>query len=198
MQTAVEWKLIALLWERPRQHEPAQVGCLSSQIDDLFLKETGDLGCEATQEAYLKHFGPDGPVFLQETAYVICHSEKILRQIETIYDAFSFQSHAENPSDHIAVEADFISHLYVKEARARLANDADAYSVAIDVRTKFIEEHFRILVQALRKKISGSEPEYILKLLVATLHRLQDDSIHASSVPTFEKETRYSNQECEV
>jgi hypothetical protein len=106
LRTAVEWKLIALLWEQPRQHCLAQVGCLSSQIDDLLLKEAAELGCQATQETYLKYFGPGGPIFLRETAYIdIGRSKKILRQIETIYEAFSFESRTENALDHIAIEA---------------------------------------------------------------------------------------------
>ncbi len=172
---AVEWHLIARLWEPPQQRSLAELGCLSSQIHDQLLGEAAGLAGETTQENYLKHFGPDAPVPLQETKYTVGRDpQEILSHIKIDYEASSFQSLKANPSDHIAVEADFISHLYVREARARIANDGQLATAALDLRKKFVEEHFGPLVNNVSLKMSGSEPALFLKLIGATILKLQD------------------------
>jgi hypothetical protein len=185
LNNAAEWRLIAMLLERPRLHTLPQIGCIAKEILAADLKEIVVLAMNATEECYLQYFGPGGLLSPREVAYIGWGDPgKMMSEIGLLYESFSFAPRSEDPSDHIAVEANFISYLYIKEAYALLNQEDENAETAKAVRKKFIEEHFGILLYGLARKLNGSEPVYISKTLTAASTRIEPYAVQP--VPSVE------------
>jgi hypothetical protein len=65
----------------------------------------------------------------------------ILADVVRYYDAFAFRPAVEDPPDHIAVAADFVAYLHLKEAFALARSDAEAAEVTRAARERFMGEH---------------------------------------------------------
>jgi hypothetical protein len=171
LSSAAEWYLIGMLFERPGRHRLDQLQVVSTEIVDPQLQEAARDLLVLTEETYLQLFGPGGAVSPREVAYIGWQDPgKILAQLEMLYESFSYRPRREDPVDHVAVEAGFVSYLYIKEAYSQVSANSDAGSVTNDVRKKFIEEHFGLLVQGLHQKLTGGP---FSKLLDAMVSRLQ-------------------------
>jgi nitrate reductase assembly molybdenum cofactor insertion protein NarJ len=177
LTNAAEWRLIALLLERPRQHTLPQMGCFMNEVGDPYLKEIAELACNASDEVYLPVFGPGGLLPAREVDCVATLDRgRLLSQIGLLYETCSFAPRSDDPYDHIAVEADFISYLYKKEVQALLNDDERKGKAFSAIRQQFIREHFAPFLRELRKKLRGNEPVYLLKALIAILTRLAANS----------------------
>ena len=191
LNNAAEWRLIALLLERPRLHTVPQIGCIAKEIPAADLKEIVELALNATEECYLQYFGPGGLLSPREVAYIGWGDPgKMMSEIGLLYESFSFAPRSEDPSDHIAVEANFISYLYIKEAYALLNEEEEKVDTAKAVRQKFIEEHFGVLLYGLTRKLNGSEPVYISKTLTAASTRIQPFAVQP--VPSVEPPSEWT------
>jgi nitrate reductase assembly molybdenum cofactor insertion protein NarJ len=119
MAAALDWRLIGLLLERPRSGWIEEAQDLAAETGDKDLRDAVQAARGATEGTYLSLFAEGGFVSPRETTWR--HREdpgQILADIAGFYEAFAFRPRAEDPLDHVAVEAGFIGYLCLKEAQA--------------------------------------------------------------------------------
>lgn len=142
LDEASQWHLLSLLLSRPTAERKRRVRRL---LADPSLAPLGDLSrawCDSADEGgYLRLLGPGGLVPARSVAYrPFADPGWSLADIGRYHQAFGFHPAAEEPVDHIAVLADFVAYLFVKEAFARESGD-DRAAVAREATARFIDEH---------------------------------------------------------
>lgn len=97
-----------------------------------------------------------GEISLYEADYIfdITSSSKLYvkADVSGFYNAFGMKVINEMP-DHIAVELEFLSFLYLKEAYALLNRDYENYTLCKNIRKKFCKEHLLKWVDQLADKV---------------------------------------------
>jgi len=138
---AAEWRLIALLLERPRTGWHAEVAALAREVRERALSDAAEAARNATEGEYLRLLGP-GRISPREVSYRTFEDPgRILADLAATYAAFAFQPRAEEPVDHLALEAGFIGYLLLKEAFAVARGDAEAASTTAAARRDFLSAH---------------------------------------------------------
>lgn len=161
--TAAEWRLISLLLQRPRPGWLEEVGALAREVRDERLCAAAAAACDATEGAYLRLIGPGGAVSPREVASQPFQDPgHLLAQLATTYGAFAFHPRVEDPIDHVAVEADFVGYLFLKEAFASARGDAEAAATTAAARSSFIESHLAILAATLARRLQSAGTSYLL------------------------------------
>jgi hypothetical protein len=77
---------------------------------------------------------------------------RLIAELSAFYHAFSFSPRREESIDHVSVEAGFVGYLFLKEAYARMQNDAAAPAIAKDARERFCSEHLARLARGMRER----------------------------------------------
>lgn len=142
MAEALEWRLIGLLLERPRPGWIEEAEALAAETGDERLRDAVRAAHGATEGAYLSLFAEGGSVSPRETSWR--HREdpgRILADIAGFYQAFAFSPRAEDPLDHVAVEAGFVGYLCLKQAHALAEDDAQSADTTASARRRFIDDH---------------------------------------------------------
>ena len=137
MADALDWRLISLLLERPRSGWLEEAEALAAETRDTQLSNAVQAARSATEGTYLSLFAEGGFVSPRETTWR--HREdpgQILADIAAFYQAFAFRPRAEDPLDHVAVEAGFIGYLCLKEARAIAHGDAESADTTASARRR--------------------------------------------------------------
>jgi len=157
LREAAQWRLLALLLNRPTAERKAEVATLVSEVGDTRLAAAADAWCQnATEGAYLQLLGPGGLVPARAVAYrPFADPGGVLSDIARHHRAFGFDGAAEEPADHIAVLADFVAYLLVKEAYARETADNGADEVTRSARRRFIEEHISPVASRLAERLEA-------------------------------------------
>jgi nitrate reductase assembly molybdenum cofactor insertion protein NarJ len=139
---AAEWRLIALLLERPRAGWQMEVAALAREVPHQGLRTAAHAARDASEGEYLHLVGPGGIVSPREVSYRSFEDPgRILADLAASYAAFAFQPRAEESPDHLAVEAGFIGYLLLKEAFAVARGDTEAASTTAAARSRFLEGH---------------------------------------------------------
>lgn len=161
---AAEWRLLGLLFERPRDGWPEEVRRLRAEVKDSGLRTAAEAAAtDATEGDYLALVGPGGCVSPREVTYVPFEDPgHLLAKISGFYQAFAYQPQAEDPIDHIAVEASFVGYLFLKEAFARADGQTAAAQTTAAARERFIEEHVANSAAGLRDRLSAAGSSYLL------------------------------------
>lgn len=170
-ERAAEMRLIALLFERPTEGTRRQARELTHEIRDPALREiTGRL--EGIDEAtHVALFGPGGPVSPREVTYRRREDPGwIMADISAFYRAFAYRPVAEEPIDHVAVEAGYVGYLWVKEIYA--AGREDATAVTASARTRFLEGHLSVLASGLVARLQAVQAPAFLDLARALWERV--------------------------
>jgi hypothetical protein len=82
----------------------------------------------------------------------------ILAEIGAFHRAFAYHAGTEDPADHVAVAADFVAYLALKEAFARgAAREPDA-ATARAAREQFVAQHVRPVVHGMARRLFRAEP----------------------------------------
>ena len=168
---AAEWRLIGLLLERPRCGWHEEVARLSREVHDRPLRAAAAAARDAGEGDYLHLLGPGGLVSPRAVTYQpFADPGQLLAELATVYDAFAFRPHAEEPIDHIAVEVAFVSYLLLKEAFATARGDDEAAATTADARQGFIETHLATLAGMFVERLEHAGPSYLLPVaqLLAT------------------------------
>lgn len=155
---AAAWRLIGLLFERPKVGWVEEVGALDRESSDPALQEAARLGAAAAETQYLALMGPGGPASPREAGYRgRLDPGQLMADISGFYQAFAFEPRREDPIDHIAVEAGFAGFLFLKEA---LAPDREAAVTIRDARELFFAEHLGPLAAGLHRRLEqlGASP----------------------------------------
>jgi len=142
MAEALDWRLIGLLLERPRSGWIEEAEALAAETDNIRLRDAVQEARGATEGTYLSLFAEGGFVSPRESTWR--HREdpgQILADIAGFYEAFAFRPRAEDPVDHIAVEAGFVGYLFLKEARALAHGDEESAEITATARRRFLDAH---------------------------------------------------------
>ena len=170
---ATAWRLLGLLFERPREGWRREVEMLSREVPDPAIKAAADAaGEEANEGRYLALLGPGGPVSAREVVYRGMEDPgHIIADISTFYTAFAFQPETEEAPDHLAVEAGFLGYLSLKEAYARArGNEAEA-EVAGSAAHRFRDEHLASFAWPVADRLEAAGVRYLCLAASALAHR---------------------------
>lgn len=139
---AAEWRLIGLLFERPREGWREEIRALAREIDKPELRNAARMVDAATEGEYLRLLGPGSAISPREVAYQpLADPGAILADLSALYEAFAYHPRAEDPIDHVAVEAGFVGYLFLKEAYAQNRGDEEAAERTAAVRVRFLDSH---------------------------------------------------------
>lgn len=160
---AARWRLLSLLFERPRGDWRAQVAALSDSIDEEELRMLARRAAsEATESQFLAILGPGSDASPREVAYrPLGDAGHLLAELQSFYDAFAFQPETEEPPDHVAVETAFISYLQLKEGYARARGDTEAASIVLDAAETFLREHLCVIAASLPMRLERYGESYL-------------------------------------
>jgi hypothetical protein len=160
---ATRWRLLGLLFERPRPGWAAEVEALASEVDDVDLSQAASAAKAAREADYIAFLGPGGLASPREVAYRGMHDPgRILSDIVAYHRAFHFTPKSEEPVDHIAMEASLIGYLYLKEAYALAAGDCDVARIAAAAAQSFLDSHLRYLGAPFAERIGAVGPEHLV------------------------------------
>jgi nitrate reductase assembly molybdenum cofactor insertion protein NarJ len=169
---ATAWRLLGLLFERPRGGWWQEVEMLSPAVADPEIRAAADAAREGANESlYLALLGPGGPISLREVTYRGMEDPgHIIADIRAFYEAFMFHPETEEAPDHLAVEAGFLGYLCLKEAYARARGTEDEAEVAAQAVARFCEEHLSPLAWPAAERLAEADVRY-LSLAAAALAR---------------------------
>lgn len=157
MADALDWRLIGLLLERPRPGWLEEAEALAAETRDGELKQAVQAARGATEGAYLSLFAEGGFVSPRETTWR--HREdpgQVLADIAGFYEAFAFRPCAEDPLDHVSVEAGFVGYLCLKEARALAHGDEESAETTASARRRFIGDHLGQFAESWADRVSAT------------------------------------------
>jgi TorA maturation chaperone TorD len=169
---------MALLFQRPRRGWREQVEALANEAADPELCAAAVLAVRhAGEGAYHTLFGPGGPAPPREVTYrESLQSGATLAQVSAYYDAFSYQPGAEEPPDHVSVEADFVAYLRLKEAYALARGDSEQAALTSEAAGRFIDDHLAVIAGPLAQTLASSDVEYLKRAGKALQERTQKGS----------------------
>jgi len=160
---ATAWRLLGLLFERPREGWRQEVESLRPAVCDADIAAAVEAAREeATEGLYLAVLGPGGVASPREVAYRgMGDPGQILSDILAFHEAFAFRPQAEEPPDHVSVEAGFLGYLCLKQAFARMRGHEDEAEIAAQAAARFCEEHLSSLAWPLADRLEKTEVQYL-------------------------------------
>ena len=167
---AAEWRLLGLLFERPRPGWREEIATLACEVHDAALQAAASAAATTTESEYLDVLGPGGVVSPREVGYRGREDPgAIVADVSAFYAAFAFHPRAEDPPDHVAVEAGFAGYLCLKEAYALAHDNTEAARTCAEARSRFTAEHLAFFAEPLGAKIELLSPVPHLLLAAAAL-----------------------------
>jgi hypothetical protein len=183
ISAAAEWRLIALLLERPRAGWHGEVAALGREVRDPALCAAAQAAHDAGEGEYLRLVGPGGHVSPREVSYRSFEDPgRILADLAATYAAFAFQPRAEEPLDHLAVEAGFVGYLLLKEAFAVARGDGEAVQTTAAARHAFLEAHLDA-ARPFAARLTAAGGSYL-----ATSARVLAERVPAHQAPLVERD----------
>jgi TorA maturation chaperone TorD len=149
--------MLSLLLSRPTAERKNEAQELAPELTAARLTEVARAWCDnATEGAYLQLLGPGGLVPARAVAYrPFADPGQILAELARYHRAFGFHSVADEPSDHVAALAEFVSYLLLKEAYARESGDLEALAITRDAAERFIDEHLSPVACRLAERLDA-------------------------------------------
>jgi hypothetical protein len=159
LRRAAGWRLLGLLFERPRRGWHDEVEALARESDDADLRAAAARARGAGEGSYLATLGPGGSTSPREVAWRGMHDPgHVLAELAGCYDAFGYRPLAEDPADHVAVEIGFMGYLTLKEAYALARGDAAARRTTREAFDGFGGEHLDVLAAELPARLASGPP----------------------------------------
>lgn len=172
IQAAAQWRLLSLLFERPRAGWLEEIAGLAQEVSDEELRQAAAAAQEASAAEYLAILGPGGPVSPREVGYRGMHDPgHVLSDIAAFHTAFDFRARAEDPIDHVAVESGFAGYLSLKLAYAEMEADAEAAATTTAALTHFLESHLRYLAAPFAQRVRALGPKHVALAAEALVKR---------------------------
>jgi TorA maturation chaperone TorD len=182
LEAAVEWRLLALLFSRPRGGWREELSALAGEARDEALRAAVAATAGASEGEYHALLGPGGPSSPREVAHGgFADPGRTLADLSARYQAFGFGPRSEEPGDHLSVECDFVSYLLLKEAFAMAGGQLGAAEVTREERQRFLAEHLAIVGRRFAEKLPAAAPEHLRRaagVLAARLPALPAPSTH--------------------
>jgi hypothetical protein len=163
---AAAWRLASLLLECPGLEWNSKISALSPEVSDPKLLSSAKRAQYGSEETYHRLFGPGGAVSPREVSY--CGFEdpgRLMAEIQSFYDAFSFAPRREEPIDHVSVEAGFVGYLFLKQAYAEMRAAAESVKLTKTARARFAAEHVGRCAAGMFDRLTDS-PAYLRKVLL--------------------------------
>lgn len=155
---AAGWRLLGLLFERPRPMRDAEIEAIAREVADPALRAAAVLSVGTTEGAYMASLGPGGAVSPREAAYRGREDPAaVLADLAGFYDAFAYSPDAEDPIDHVSVEAGFAGYLKLKEAYALAHGRADAAAAVAGSLDRFVRDHLNAMAGPLARRLERAE-----------------------------------------
>jgi len=150
-----------------------EVAALAREVHDQQLKAAAEAAqTEAGEGLYHTTFGPGGPAAAREVSYLRATlSGQFLAELRGMYEAFAYQPPSEEPPDHVAVEADFVGYLRLKEAFARARSEDEQAAVTADAAQRMLDEHLSAIAEPLARSLAASGIAYLAGAAAALLTR---------------------------
>ncbi len=156
---AVQWRVLSLLFERPRPGWHDDVVSLAAMTQEPALAAAAAAASGATESDYLAAFGPGGAVSPREVAYRRREDPGgIVADVSAFHTAFAFRPLSEDPPDHVAVAAGFAGYLFLKEAYALAKDEPEAARTCSEARARFIDAHLRFMAEPLALQLEDLCP----------------------------------------
>ncbi len=173
IREAAEWRMIALLLERPRDRWWSEVADLALNVQDPALVEAAAAAADAREGTYLAWAGTGGRVSLREAGHrASADPAHVLAEIESYYAAFAYQPAREDPCDHLAVEAGFVSYLKLKEAYAIARGSAEEADVTHKAAEQFIARHIACMAEPVANALSEDPDSHLARAARALFARV--------------------------
>jgi len=182
---ATAWRLLGLLFERPREDWWQDVEMLSREVSDPAIKAAADAAHEEANEGlYLALLGPGAPVSPREVTYRGMEDPgHIIADLSTFYEAFAFHPETEEAPDHLAVEAGFLGYLCLKQAYARARRNDEEAEVSAQAETRFRDAHLATFAWPVAERLEEAHVCYLSLAASALAHRSGPRRDTAPSVP---------------
>jgi nitrate reductase assembly molybdenum cofactor insertion protein NarJ len=173
LSQAAAWRLLGLLFERPREGWRQEAENLCREVSDADIASAVEAARDQVGEGrYLALLGPGGAVSPREVTYRGMEDPgHIIADISAFYDAFAFQPETEEAPDHLAVEAGFLGYLCLKEAFARARGNEEEAEVAGKAAVGFREAHLSTFAWALVDRLEAANVPYLSLAATALARR---------------------------
>lgn len=183
LRQATEWRLLALLLSRPGAGWREELCALARESSDPLLRRAAEAE-DAGEGAYHALLGAGGPASPREAAYLGFEDPgRLLADLAARYAAFGFAPRAGEPDDHAAVECDFVSYLFLKEAYALHAGSAGAADLAREARARFLVEHAAVAGRGFAARLPAGAPQYLRAATEALVARLPEVAPRPAAPP---------------
>jgi hypothetical protein len=150
------------LLARPCPGSSEEIEALAREVQEPALRAAAAAAHAASEGAYLRLVGPGGAVSPREVTYRPFEDPGwVLADLKHYYDAFAFRPRAEDPIDHVAVEADFVGYRLLKEAFARARGDAEGALVASEARGRFLASHLAAIAEPFAERLTAAGPTHL-------------------------------------
>jgi TorA maturation chaperone TorD len=161
---SAEWHLLGKLLSRPRPGWHGEVRSLAGEIANSDICGAAEAAVTAREETYLRLLGPGGVVSPREVAYQKQGDfGHILADIAGFYEAFAYHPDAEDPIDHVSVQAGFAAYLRLKEAYARRSGNDEAAARTSGARIEFLQPHLGSFAEQFARRLEPHAPDYLAR-----------------------------------
>ena len=182
--SAAQWRLLARLLERPAADWWREISALAPEARSEDLRRAAKAARIAAEGEYLALFGPGGTHSPREVAYAgFGDPGQLLADIRGFYSAFAFVPRIDEPDDHVAVEANFVAFLRLKEAYLRAALNAEAAGRVLAAREEFVGSHLARLGQGLAERVPLTDPPRYLAIALQWLGEQVGHVVVTSGTP---------------
>lgn len=159
---AARWRLLGLLFERPRVGWHAEVRALATEVNEPRFEQAAQAAADAGEGSYLAALGPGAAVSPREVAYrPMGDPGSILAELRAFYEAFGYDPRVEDPPDHVAVQAGFVGFMKLKQAYAAAQGDAEAEATTREATARFIEAHLADFAGELARRLTPAAPGHL-------------------------------------
>lgn len=174
LREAAAWRLIGLLFERPRDGWLDDARRLAAEAgDDDLTTAAARAGEEAGEGVYHTVLGPGGPAPAREVSWRdTMQPGLILAEVAAWHEAFAYTPTTEEPLDHISVAAGFVGWLKFKEAYARSRENDEQAGVTAEAAAGFLREHLAFMAEPLSRALDAAGPDYLAAAGRAMLRRV--------------------------
>jgi nitrate reductase assembly molybdenum cofactor insertion protein NarJ len=173
LREAAEWRLLGLLFERPRGSWWREISSLAPEIFDPGLRAAISGAARATEPEYLALVGPGAPVNLRSIAHRKASDPgHVFAEIRAMFEAFGFAPHREDTVDHASVLCGFVGYLRLKEALARADEDTRDAEVSERIASLVIRDHLAMLAEPVCHTLFEREASYLALAAQALLERV--------------------------
>lgn len=165
MRESTGWRLLGLLFERPRVGWRGEIELLAQEIRDPALRQAALASRTTDEGSYMRVLGPGGPVSPREISYRTSgDSGSLLSELAGFYEEYSYRpAMARDPADHVAVELGFVGFMSQREAYAVARGDDRTAESTRRAKRVFMEKHLGPFSAQLARRLEGTGEGHLVE-----------------------------------